>query len=148
MKIRSDALVGVALDWFVAQCESVKTYGPEDFREQRKHVTKNGEYVFRWHQSWQQTGPLIDREHIDLCWAPGTDTWCAYMSSDRHDRLLEIDGPTALVAACRCFVVARLGDEVEVPPGLLHEGEVIGVASDGTDIFWKADQGLAVACTA
>ena len=29
------------------------------------------------------------------------------------------DGPTALIAAMRCFVASRLGDEVEVPEELV-----------------------------
>ena len=137
MKIRSDYLTGIALDWFVAQADQIQTYGPQDFREQRKSVTSNGEYIYRWHQSWQQTGPLIEREHIDLCWAPGEQSWAAYMmESKRVDRLLEIEGPTSLVAACRCIVVDKLGDHVDVPEGLVDPGQEVGRDLKGNVISW------------
>lgn len=137
MKIRSDYLTGIALDWFMAKAEDVKTYGPEDFREQRKSVTNNGEYIYRWHQSWQQTGPLIEREHIDVCWSPGSKSWVAYlMESKRADRQYEIDGATPLVAACRCYLVEKLGDFVDVPDGLVDPGQEVGIDAHGNSICW------------
>lgn len=39
MKIKISELSGIALDWAVAQCEGTASYGPEDFREQRKVLT-------------------------------------------------------------------------------------------------------------
>ena len=63
--------------------------------------------------SWQEGGPIIERGKLDVMWCG--DRWCAYaMTPDKHDCY----GPTPLIAAMRCFVASRLGDEVEVPEEL------------------------------
>ena len=146
MKIRSDYLIGVALDWFMAKAQGIETYGPQDFREQRRSVAKNGEYLYRWSHSWNQTGPLIENEHIDLCWSSAEKSWAAYMmESQRVDRQLEVEGPTPLVAACRCYVVEKLGDFVDVPEGLLNSGEQAGLDWDGNVILWPSVIGNLIA---
>lgn len=57
---------------------------------------------------WSQGGPIIEDEKIGLGYAQGQ--WCAWMPGEepRHyDKY-------PLFAAMRCFVVSRLGNEVEV----------------------------------
>jgi hypothetical protein len=63
--------------------------------------------------SWAQGGPIIEREGITV--RRYTDAlWDA--SIGRLDYVA--DGPTPLVAAMRCYVISKLGDEVEVPDEL------------------------------
>lgn len=74
-------------------------------------------------KDWAQGGPIIDREKISTVWAH--IHWCAtngdvgevYRSDDGN--YFQGCGSTPLVAAMRCFVASRLGDEVEVPNALV-----------------------------
>lgn len=66
---------------------------------------------------WDQGGPIIDRERITLrvSTMPGLD-WAAFydVPGEYHAKIRE-KGATALIAAMRCFVAKKLGDEVEIP---------------------------------
>jgi len=114
MKIKTSELQPLALDWAVTTLENPEAckYGVEDWRDQRKHTVKNGEYVYRWHQSWAQSGPIIERNWIDLH-CVNDSLWEAEINAnDYHNRK---NGPTPLIAAMRCYVASKLGDEVEIP---------------------------------
>ena len=45
---------------------------------------------------------------------------CGFIEDDETNTLL-FSGPTPLVAAMRCYVASKLGDEVEVPDELLEK---------------------------
>jgi hypothetical protein len=116
MKIKTAELTGSPLDWIVTTIEDPDAlrYGVEDWKEQRRYG--RGEYPHRYHQNWAQGGPIIEREQITVeyqGWG-GEDQWIGYI---RHDE--EIAGPTPLIAAMRCYVASRLGDEVDVPNELM-----------------------------
>lgn len=72
---------------------------------------------------WSEGGPIIDREGIALLKKAG-DRWEAWFS---RVRLLSCGsrgygqraGPTPLIAAMRCYVASKLGDEVEIPEKLV-----------------------------
>lgn len=114
-------LSGPALDWAVAKCEGEK-YGPPMFRV---HQNSKGATVYlnagmqqsgvpyRPSTDWAQGGPIIEREWISV-WQVGKNYWKADMSG-----LCSNDGPTPLIAAMRCFVASKLGDEVDVPEELV-----------------------------
>ena len=72
--------------------------------------------TFKPSTDWAQGGTIIQREGIRLCLG-STGEWDA--------ELCEFDvleqGPTVLIAAMRCFVVSRLGEEVEVPDELINQ---------------------------
>ena len=93
-------LSGAALDWAVAKCE----YFPV-----RSGFDDN---CPEYSTDWAQGGPIIEREGIDL--KRITDSlWEAEINAnDYHNRK---NGPAPLVAAMRCYVASRLGDEIEVP---------------------------------
>ena len=62
---------------------------------------------------WAKGGPIIEREGIDL--KRITDAlWDAHMNNVNFYE----DGPTPLVAAMRCYVASKMGDEVEIPEEL------------------------------
>lgn len=72
-------------------------------------------------RDWGQAGPIIEREGIAV-WR-GFNQWCATKpgGSDYPGNINYIDtdnlfsegkGPTLLVAAMRCFVVIKYGEEV------------------------------------
>ena len=62
---------------------------------------------------WSQGGPIIERERIELKGDGGTD-WLA----SHNNESVEF-GPTPLIAAMRCLVASKLGDEIEIPEELL-----------------------------
>lgn len=115
MKIKTSELSGVVLDWAATTIEEPEAlrYGVGDWREQRR--SGRGEYPHRYHQNWNQGGPIIEREGIRLHRGV-TGQWWAGSESDPHR---PVPGHTPLIAAMRCFVASRLGDEVDVPEELI-----------------------------
>lgn len=114
MKVKTTELNKAALDWAVTLIEKPEAceYGVDDWIGQRRHTVKDSEYVYRWHQSWMQAGPIIEREEIDI-------QCCQLKNGAKVWRTFHADGPTPLIAAMRCFVASKLGDEVDVPEELL-----------------------------
>ena len=69
---------------------------------------------------WSQGGPIIERERVDLLHChPGSVYHNSGVNGIASMRSLFADGPTVLIAAMRCYVASKLGDEVEVPEELL-----------------------------
>ena len=114
MKILTSKLEGAALDWAVAKC---KDTDPEwdGFSTHKGEVWSNAR-KYSPSTDWSQGGPIIERERITLhygaagIWrhAPGGGEF----KYKRH-------GPTPLIAAMRCYVASKLGNEVDVPAELL-----------------------------
>jgi hypothetical protein len=46
---------------------------------------------------------------------PEVVTWTAWVKYGSY----KMDGPTPLIAAMRCYVASKLGDNVELPEGLV-----------------------------
>ena len=115
MKMKTSELTGLQLDYAVALIEGQVKYGAEDFREQRRHTTEHGEYVYRYSTSWAQGGPIIEREAISVCTQLTRFDWQAI---DFHGYITQF-GPTPLIAAMRCYVQSELGNEVDIPEELL-----------------------------
>ena len=120
MKIKTADLIDTPLDWAVAQCLGVtpvavkKNYSEGWLLYSHPSATVPLEYSSRWAQG----GPIIERECMDiLCLAGGDDGWQAdkYLHTEQVIRF----GPTPLIAAMRCFVASRLGDEVDISEELL-----------------------------
>lgn len=66
---------------------------------------------------WEQGGPIIEREGIST-WVFDDVTWRAQgRIGSGVDQVFE--GPTLLVAAMRCYVASKLGDEVDIPQEVL-----------------------------
>ena len=104
--MKTAELTGAALDWAVSKCEGF-TWEQGDLDA--------GEYGpgFKPSTDWSHGGPIIEREGIDL--KRITDAlWDAHM---RNVNFYE-DGSTPLIAAMRCYVASKLGDEVELPEEL------------------------------
>ena len=71
---------------------------------------------------WAFCGPIIEREHIEWQWLPSSSKDHQYgarkPSFGGTKRTFCMDGPTVLIAAMRCYVASKLGDEVEIPEEL------------------------------
>ena len=114
--MKTSELTGAALDWAVAEAQGIKVYRSKS----GKWMTANyGEFNHRhgapWYlpsTDWEQGGPIIEREKISV-WARG-DEWAAETFIPNHEGREET-GPTPLIAAMRCYVTSKLGDEIEIP---------------------------------
>lgn len=127
--MKTSELTGAALDWAVAHAAKSANV-----------VIRNGELGIpewvggdynghnswtRFHPStsWAQGGLIIEREKIDTYYSTAKCLWAAAIWKDipgggqlEHK---QTDCPTPLIAAMRCFVASKLGDEVDVPKELL-----------------------------
>lgn len=117
--MKTSELTGLALDWAVTAIENPDAlkYGVEDWRSRRRHDVKDGEFLFRWSSSWAQGGPIIERERITLDGTAILNQWMAVFYVPDEEPW-EMRGPTPLIAAMRCYVASRLGEEVDVPEEL------------------------------
>ena len=103
-------LTELQLDWAVATCVGYSV-----------SISESGEVIilrecvvdyFDPHHNWGWGGPIIEHHITKLedygdCWgAEGVDA-------------AEHFGPTPLIAAMRCYVASKLGDEVEIPEELI-----------------------------
>jgi hypothetical protein len=113
--MKTSELTGAALDWAVCEATGMfKAY--TQFRSGKNFLKVYG--VARnkhLHPStdWSQGGPIIEREKLAIC--IGWKQWLAF-SDDTENA--GVQGPTPLVAAMRCYVASKLGDEVEIPKEL------------------------------
>lgn len=124
--MKTSELTGAALDWAVAQCEGLKPYA-YNYQCAHRAEPHGGGIYFRPSTDWAQGGPIIERERIDVAWCE--EGWYANM----YWRGLDVipaaaagvsfrcggDGPTPLIAAMRCYVASKLGDDVQTPEELL-----------------------------
>jgi len=116
MKRKTNELTGPALDWAVAVADNLLP----------KHISLNTDLthplVLDGIQSygpsfiWSQGGPIIEREGITT--APRKEhgkrvAWVATLIEP--PAVCECEGKTQLIAAMRCFVTSKLGDEIEIP---------------------------------
>ena len=109
--MKTSELTGAALDWAVSHCvEWSRKFPIMPLR------------VLPYSTDWALGGPIIEREGISICnleanawgvegwtasrgelWSPSEDGWVS---------------PTPLIAAMRCYVASKLGDEVQLPEEL------------------------------
>lgn len=118
MKVKTQDLIGPALDWAVAKCEGRTPTLNMNSHGRVWHgwwLATGGEYerMPNYSTDWAQGGPIIEREVISIGPDTGRDWWLAHIGSIHMEY-----GPTPLIAAMRCRVAAKLGDEVEVPDEL------------------------------
>ena len=99
--MKTSELTGAALDWAVAVCEKNWTFEPDGCDS--------------YSTVWAQGGPIIEREKIEIFIRD--EEWFAYSSRSTPE---DFHGPTPLIAAMRCFVASKLGDEVDVPEELME----------------------------
>lgn len=115
MKIKVQDLTGAALDWAVTQAHFIQSTARSLIRSEVKPYSTD----------WSQGGPLIEREKIEWQWIPTPNKAHQYgarkPSLGGLNRTFCINGPTLLVAAMRCFVASKLGDEVDVPDELMED---------------------------
>lgn len=137
-KIKTSELSGTPLTWAVAKClgEDVSVVVNEgtpevwfnhDINHSITYKNRKGEDRFILNgkpvglfgnpveYGWEHVGEIIDQEHIWL-----THHVAAKMhGAHKGDGVWFQKGSTPLIAAMRCYVASKLGEEVEVPEELL-----------------------------
>ena len=133
-KITTAALTGVSLDWAVSIAEG--------FRPEQLYIQKWSKYqsasIFTrmfdddgnpagyitgpdrlYSRKWEAGGPIIEREKIRACPSDHLvgPPWSA---TDITGHITQF-GSTPLIAAMRCYVMFKLGDEVDVPKEISDE---------------------------
>ncbi len=108
MKIKTSGLEKAALYWAVAKCEGAPEYLLDK-------PWRASELLEHYSTDWSQGGPIIEREKLVVGFV-GTE-WSACQFDGNNCKF----GPTPLIAAMRCYVASKLGDEVDVPEELIGE---------------------------
>ena len=113
-------LSGAALDWAVAEAGGVPIY--RSGKTLSRMDVDEGVY---WQPSidWWQGGPIIEREKLLLTYAPdgGDDPDQPWVCDDYAGEVCSgmYWGSTPLIAAMRCYVASKLGDDIEIPKELV-----------------------------
>jgi hypothetical protein len=122
--MKTNELNGDALHFAVAVAE-----GWEDFDEDDSGFTWHREKgsawltlaTFRPSELWKQGGPIIEREGIEI--KKGNPIYFpkGNENGDHFEPLWlagKMHGTTPLIAAMRCYVASKLGDDVDIPSGV------------------------------
>lgn len=121
--MKTAELIGLPLNWAVVKCEcdipaafkSIPALLNGSVRVFRKDTNAYSEPVSP-STDWAQGGPIVEREKIGIeCDDQGV--WFASYDLSA-ETAWGATAPTPLIAAMRCYVASKLGDEVEIPEGL------------------------------
>jgi hypothetical protein len=113
--MKTSELSGVALDWAVAKAEGVtcavwQGMAVDEFSN-----------PLMYHDDWALGGPIIEREGLAIS-RVAQDEWSASLIHEDKEyggvMYTNEHGTTPLIAAMRCYVASKLGDEVQLPEGL------------------------------
>lgn len=68
-----------------------------------------------WYPStdWSQGGPIIERDGFVLAFVSTAKSWVCHKRISK-----QYHGPTPLIAAMRCYVASKLGDDIDIPEEL------------------------------
>lgn len=137
MKIKVSETTPRQLDWLVATIEGFTNLrkNPHRFNDSLIMTPPREAYGpvhladYSYSTNWAQGGPIIEREEI--WWSPNDDAvseqdiwWCLSthdpVTREEQGLMEQVEGlgPTLLIAAMRCYVASKLGDEVEIPEEL------------------------------
>jgi hypothetical protein len=100
--VKTNELNGSALNWAVAKCEGFEPCEP----------------VPQFTENWAWGGPIIERERIELEYDIDNKQGSWKGITTDEDNCYFASGPTPLIAALRCYVASKLGNEVEIPEEL------------------------------
>lgn len=118
MHIKVSEATPLQLDWLVAKCEGG---GEPEYFNGVVWIT-TGSFFARVRRieytpstNWNQGGPIIEREIQSINQSIDNGRWYAWAKGVVVGKGA---GPTPLIAAMRCYVASKLGDEVEIPEEL------------------------------
>ena len=120
--MKTSELIGPALDWAVAVAQGATNLKHDTIAswwfvlEGKDRTLSKGwsaSQSYNPSTNWSQGGAIMDQAEIDTyLYERGSPFgWIAEITGTKFKG----KGPTRLVAAMRCLVASRLGDEVEIP---------------------------------
>lgn len=127
--MRTAELTGAALDWAVATAAGYPVispsapwrnkhgaHGPAQVMVADTKRKTACHYDFRPSECWAQGGPIIEQEGL---WTRRArpNLWVCRVELEEYWSE-GVEGPSPLIAAMRCYVASKLGDEVEIPEEL------------------------------
>ena len=118
MKVKSSELIDAALDWAVGVAEGRQPGAYKGVVRATAHPDcPDSAPMFgpelNYSTDWAQGGPIIEREGIGHYKANSSKVWAHPYGGEYN-----AEGPTALIAAMRCYVISKLGEEIEIPEAL------------------------------
>lgn len=108
--MKTSELTGAALDWAVAKAEGHDVDDPTwwpDFGNESCYST-----------DWSEGGPIIERERIEVRYRVGVNMTATIDGQFEQTAAYSERPNPMLIAAMRCYVASKLGDEVEIPKEL------------------------------
>ena len=102
--MKTSELTGAALDWAVARCHFVKGTAASLIKSE----------VRPYSTDWAQGGPIIEEMTLACNWLR---PFATKLVRDTR-KIIQCSGDTPLIAAMRCYVASKLGDEIELPEEL------------------------------
>ena len=125
MKIKTSKLTGTVLDWAATKALGLNAdYWLEMWLDEDRRISCSMPS-----SQWSYGGPIIEREGIDIQQVFGGGSEGSFSQpvgwqAQRHTAGGTINpkrhiAQTPLIAAMRCFVASKLGDEVEIPEELI-----------------------------
>ena len=134
--MKTNELTGAALDWAVSIAEgfkpaqlyinkwpnspaSIYTRTFDDEGKPDGYMTGPNRL---YSHKWEAGGPIIEREGISIVQQGDASDWVASVYNHNEDDWhLHTNGSTPLIAAMRCFVASKLGDDVKIPLELTNQ---------------------------
>ena len=112
--MKTSELTEAALDWAVAKYEGIVC------TIWRGVVVDQFNNPMMYSYDWSQAGPIIEREGMGMWmyqWNEEGDPEVGWYAEDKDGNHVRT-GPTPLIAAMRCYVASKLGDDIDLPKEL------------------------------
>lgn len=121
MKLKTKQLSGRALNWAIADLIGVETwFDPKDNRLYHHDPEVDDSRTWSPSTKGGQGHDLIERYLVDTFHMEREPVvWEAEIQTGPMKRARSY-GPTALVAAMRCILVAQRGEEIEIPDSMIE----------------------------
>lgn len=118
--MKTSELTGALLDFWVLRCEGRASSVP--FDPEKHFLALNDLQPFAPSTNWAHGGRIIEQEKIAISFVPAgankiglPNLWWADTkrnAPEQHTGFINAHGETPLIAAMRCFVASKFGDEV------------------------------------
>ena len=113
--MKTSDLTGAALDWSVAQAIGKPCHlyriNHRDRQPAIYSLRDDDGLMPAYSTDWAKGGPIIERERVHV-YPIDANTW----EADTLDYTQF--GPTPLIAAMRCYVASKIGDNIDIPEEL------------------------------
>lgn len=123
MKVSINEATTLQLDYLMAKVEKrlgIRVPEPGGYRLLYAHNEGYWDLFKKHHkkfsESWHLVGATIAKTKMTVGWEPRAKEWIAVVHLE--DGPIVKTSPTPLIAAMRCYVASKLGDEVEIPEEL------------------------------